>query len=131
MTTKFLLKAHYCTKNTYVVNVPQIHHSYLYTLLTHLHPMFHFYTPWKYQKTSMFSRDKKWNIGWKWVNFEVYTLHEKSSFRYIMSKIALHKWFPIFALYFDITSLETWRSLTIMKITTSLKVLCSSIFVLS
>ena len=29
--------------------------------------MFHFYTPWKHQKTVGFQRVYKWNLGWKWV----------------------------------------------------------------
>ena len=29
--------------------------------------MFHFYTPWKHQKTGGFQGVYKWNIGWKWV----------------------------------------------------------------
>ena len=38
--------------------------------LTHFSPMFHFYTPWKRQKTLdflTFSVVKKWNNGLKWV----------------------------------------------------------------
>ena len=41
--------------------------------------------------------------GWKWVNLELHALHVKSSSRHInsSSQMALHKWFPIFAFYFD------------------------------
>ena len=37
------------------------------TSLTHFQPMFHFYNPWKYQKTGCFQVVQKWNIGWKLV----------------------------------------------------------------